>query len=261
MNETLRTIHSLRSVHGGFTTQRIDAADLQAILEAAVRAASASARQSYSIIVVDDRADMKEYLQYVGDKALIFCVDYNRLADTAAYLQQPFGCGGLTDFITGSTDTILAAQTAAIAAKSLGIDSLFTNSIHRGDLRQFYAKFNLPGQRCFPLIALVLGYAAHSGQPGRGRLTGPGIIHHGQYRRLAAAETGQIVAAYDRPDQNMGLIFRPDPSQSRYFDWFYKVWCKPKDPAQAERKQLELYQVLQTTGFLDNKYGSPAEPG
>jgi len=47
------------------------------------------------------------------------------------------------------TDTALAAQTAVIAAGSLGIDYLFTNSIHCGDLRGFCEKFNLPDKLCF----------------------------------------------------------------------------------------------------------------
>ena len=55
MNETLNTIHELRTIHGNFTEQEISAQDLKTILAASVRAANASNRQSYSIIVVEDR--------------------------------------------------------------------------------------------------------------------------------------------------------------------------------------------------------------
>ena len=41
MNETLKTLHSLRSIHGNFTEQEITEEDLQAILAASVRAANA----------------------------------------------------------------------------------------------------------------------------------------------------------------------------------------------------------------------------
>ena len=59
-------------------------------------------------------------------------------------------------FVTGSTDTILAAQTACIAAKSLGIDSLFTQrGLHRRDISQVFKTLNLPDKYCFPLVALV----------------------------------------------------------------------------------------------------------
>ena len=118
MNETLSTIHSLRSIHGNFTDQEIGDADMQTILDATVRAANASARQSYSIVVVDNREVMKK-LGYVGSSLLIFCVDYTRLIDQAEHLGYEFDIRGEVGFVTGSTDTIMAAQTAIIAARSL----------------------------------------------------------------------------------------------------------------------------------------------
>ena len=254
MNETLKTIHSLRSIHGYFSSREVSDADLQTILEAAVRAATASARQSYSIIVVDDQSDMREYLQYVGSKALIFCVDYTRLNATAEYLGYPYELNGFIDFITGSTDTILAAQTAAIAAKSLGIDSLFTNSIHRKDLSRFYEKFNLPSKYCFPLITLILGYPAAPNHSLRGRLSGPGVVHYRKYHNLSANEIQSISDAYDDPDRNLGLIFHANSEHKRYMDWFFNVWSGPHDKEKSEAKQKEIYQVVQDSGFLDGKY-------
>lgn len=124
----------MRSIHGNFSLQEITDEDLEIILDACVRAANASARQSYSIIVVKDRNLMKELSGFPGSKALVFCVDYNRIIDATEHLGQQFSEDGVIPFVTGSTDTILAAQTAAIAAKSMGIDSLFTNGIHRGDI-------------------------------------------------------------------------------------------------------------------------------
>ena len=43
MNETLKTIHSLRTIHGNFSDQEVSSEDLNTILEACVRAANASA--------------------------------------------------------------------------------------------------------------------------------------------------------------------------------------------------------------------------
>jgi nitroreductase len=105
-NDALRIIHSLRSTHGNFTGQEISDADLRMILDAAVRAPNASARQSYSIVVVQDRERMKQLCGYEGSKALVFCIDYTRISDTAAHLGHPFAAGGFVSFVTGSTDTI-----------------------------------------------------------------------------------------------------------------------------------------------------------
>jgi len=253
MNATMKTIHSLQTIHGNFSSSEISESDLTAILNSCVCAASASARQSYSILVVDDKTVMKEYLQYVGSKALIFCVDFTRLVDTAKYLNHSFHCGGILDFITGSTDTILAAQTAAIAAKSLGIDSMFTNSIHRRvNLEKFYAKFKLP-EGCFPLIVLILGYSTNENNALRGRLNGAGLIHYGEYHRLDEIEQIDLVDDYDNVERNLGLkFFNRNTTQNfdRYLDWFYSVWCKTETEEFRIRKQNEIWAVLKNAGFL-----------
>ncbi len=250
MNETLKTIHSLHSTHGNFSEREVSAEDLQTVLAAAVKAATASARQSYSIVVVDDRPAMKAYLDYAGSKALIFCVDYTRLVDTAAHLGRSYACGGLQNFITGSMDTILAAQTAAIAARSLGIDSLFTNSVHRHDLSRFYERFNLPARLCFPLIALILGYADNTSREQKGgRLLEQGVVHYGTYRRLTEEGLARLVADYDDPQKKLGLVFH---NNEDYLEWFFDIWCKsaesddPGDP-----RMRDLYAVLHKAGFLN----------
>jgi nitroreductase len=229
MNDTLKTIHNLHSTHGNFSSQEVPNEELEAILKAGVRASNASARQSYSIIVVDDKAVMKEYLEYAGSKALIFCVDFTRLKDTAEYLEHPYECGGIVDFITASTDTALSAQSAAIAAASLGIDYLFTNSVHRGNMGKFYEKFKLPQKHCFPLLALILGYSESDENTPRGRLDGAGVIHYKEYHRLDNESLEESVQEYDKEEKYMGIsFFKRDSAQSYrgYLGWFYSVWCK-----------------------------------
>ncbi|HYE83433.1 MAG TPA: nitroreductase [Clostridia bacterium] len=252
MNATLKTIYSLHSTHGNFSSREIAASDLETILKAGIRAANASARQSYSIIVVDDRTVMKEYLEYAGSKALIFCADFTRLKDTAEYLGHPFECGGIEDFITACTDTALAAQTSAIAAASLGIGYLFTNSVRRGNLESFYKKFNLPDKYCFPLVALILGYPENSDTAVRGRLDGLGIVHNRKYSRLGGEELETLVQEYDRADKNMGLVFfkRGAQGHSRYLDWFYRVWCKPGSELQ-KRRRVEIADLLKKIGYIE----------
>ena len=47
MNDTIKTINSLRTIHGNFSEREIKDEDIRVILGACVRAANASARQSY----------------------------------------------------------------------------------------------------------------------------------------------------------------------------------------------------------------------
>lgn len=248
MNETLKTLHSLRTIHGEFSDREVAAEDLQAILNASVRAANASARQSYSIIVVEDRDLIKKLCGYTGSKLLLFCVDYNRLIATAEHLGQAYTEGGIVAFVTGSTDTILAAQTAAIAAKSLGIDSLFTNGIHRGDMDRVYTLLDLPEKLCFPLIALVLGYPSQEPAYQKGRWTGAGVIHYGKYHPITAEELDTLVQHYDDPEAHMGLSDTWRDKFAHYLDWFFAAWMGRGGPRIGTS---QMFDLLARAGFSE----------
>ena len=242
MNETLKTITELRTVHGAFAEKEITNADLQTILNSAICAANASARQSYSIVVVEDKEVMKKLSGYSGSRLLLFCVDFNRICDVAAHLGHKFEMSDVTSFITGSTDTVLAAQTAAIAAKSLGIDSLFTNGIHRGDMNRVYEILDLPKEKCFPLIALVLGYAEEKSMRKKGRIT-KGVVHYNKYSPLSDDERSELVAKYDEPSNHLGLFEDWRGKYNHYLDWFYEEWSGKGDTD-------EMTELLKQSGFL-----------
>lgn len=249
MNETLKTIHSLRSIHGNFTSQEIKDEDMEVILDACIRSANASNRQSYSVIVVKDKDLMEKLSGFIGSRTLIFCVDYNRIIDAAKHLTHSFSADWIVPFVTGSTDTILAAQAAAIVAKSLGIDSLFTNGIHRGDITRIYKILDLPEKYCFPLIALVLGYPDQKPDHLKGRLNGPGVIHYDKYHKLTNEELDELVAQYDDPDKHLALndIWEKDGFE-HYLDWFYKVWAARGSKPQGKSQMAE---VLENADFLE----------
>lgn len=246
MNPLLDTLFALRTIHGNFSKQEIPAQDVQTILDASVRAANASNRQSYSIVVVDDPQVIQTICGYRGSRALLFCVDFNRVIDLAAHLGYSYRPDLTVDYVTGSVDAILAAQTAAIAAKALGIDSLFTNGIHRHDLRVLYDTLGLPEQYCFPLILLVLGYPAAEPETQKGRATA-GIVHHRQYRRLSNEELDQTVALYDDTQNHLGLSESWQAQGfDHYFDWFFQAWSKGGD----DRRGQQVAEFLGRSGFL-----------
>jgi len=250
-NETLETIHSLRSTHGNFTEQEVSDEDLRTILDAAVRAANASARQSYSIVVVEDRELIKKLCGYEGSKGLVFCVDYTRIIDAAEHLGHTSSAEGTTPFITGSIDTVLVAQTAAIAARSLGIDSLFTNGIHRGDMSRVYALLDLPEEHCFPLIMLVLGYADQEPETPKGRLGGAGVVHWNKYHRLTPGELDELIQAYDDPDAHLALNNTwQEQGMDHYLDWFYPVWSTRGGKRTGKSQMLAL---IERAGFVDSE--------
>ncbi|NHJ03593.1 MAG: nitroreductase [Candidatus Heimdallarchaeota archaeon] len=246
-NIVIETIMGLRSIRK-FSEKEISDNNLKIILNSCVRAANASGRQSYSIIVVDDKELLKQ-LFYGANKGLLFCVDYNRIIDTANYLGHSFTVDSSQAFITGSTDTILTAQTALIAAKSLGIDSLLTNSIHRAPSEKIYEIFNLPKKYCFPLVALCLGYTEEEPPYKKGRLANSGVIHFGKYSKLTKEELEKVVNEYDDQEKHIANRTKEQLAElgfERYLDWFYKVWSTRF--ANVEKENMQ--EVLKRVGFL-----------
>jgi nitroreductase len=239
-NPTLETLRSLRTIHGNFLEKPIPDSALEEILQATVRTANASNMQSYSIVVVKDRRKMKELCGYAGGCLLLYCADYTRLKAAAGALGHPYVPDGMVSFVTAALNATLAAQTAVVAAKAQGIDSQLTNGIHRGDMERVWRLLELPKTHCFPLIALVLGYAAQEPAYRTGRLSGPGVIHQEKYRALTKEETAAIIAQYDDPKLHLALNEDWRKTHKHYLDWFFQVWVGRGGPAQQESQMLKL---------------------
>ena len=249
-NDTLKTIHRLRSTHGNFLDKPIPDETLQTILQAGVRAAGASNNQSYSIIVVKDRPMMKDLCGYQGSCLLLYCADYNRMKASAAALGYDYQPGSIVDFVNATINTMLAAQTAVIAARSLGVDSLLTNGVHRGDMERHWKLLDLPATHCFPLIALVLGYADRAPAYRTGRLDGLGVIHEGKYHRLTSAEVEQLTRRYDDKERHLGLNTDWDTQgYKHYLDWYFKAWVGRN--LQPGARETQMLRLLKRSGFVE----------
>ncbi len=248
-NDTIKTIKHLRTIHGNFLDKPIPEPELQTILKASVRAANASNMQSYSIVVVKDRKTMGDVCGYRGGCMLLYCVDYNRLKASAELMGYPYFPNNMTAFVTASVNAGLAVQTAAIAARSLGIDYLITNGIHRGDMERVWRILDLPTTYCFPLIAMVLGYPTEEPSHQKGRLDGPGVIHYEKYHRLNQGEAEDLVHQYDDPERHLALDEDwKAKGYKHYLDWYFKDWLGDSQPAAKETQMLRL---LKRSGFVE----------
>jgi nitroreductase len=239
-NDTIKTIRGLRTIHGNFLDKPIPDAALETILQASVRAANASNNQSYSIIVIKNRITMKAVCGYQGGCVLVYCADYNRIEASAESLGYSYDPSTMQDFVTASTNTAIAAQTAVIAAKSLGIDSLLTNGVHRGDMDRHWRLLGLPETHCIPIIALVLGYPTEEPAHLKGRLDGPGVIHNEKYRAPTKEELEAITRIYDDPERRLALVDDwKAKGHKHYLDWFFKDWMRVgSKPAQPPETQM-----------------------
>ena len=250
VNDTFRTIQSLRTTHGNFTDQSIPDKHLDLILDATVRAANASNMQTYSIIVIKDRNKMKTVSGYQASCLLVYCVDHNRLKTCAKALDHPYFPDNMNSFITSSTNTILAVQTAAIAARSLGIDYLITNRIHRGDMERQWDLLDLPKQHCYPLIALLLGYPTAEPAVKKGRLTDTGIGHREKYQTLTPQQTEEVIAEYDDPDKHIALNNAwKKQGRKHYLDWLFTAWLRRS--AKPTAKETQMLALLKRSGYVE----------
>jgi nitroreductase len=251
MNTVIKTIRSLRSIHGNFLDQPLPEPALQTILQASLRAASASNNQSYSIIVIKDRKMMGDICGYRGSCLLLYCADYNRLEASAESLGYHYDPGTIEDLVIATINASLAAQTAVIAAKSLGIDSLLTNGVHRGDMERHWKLLDLPPTHCFPVIALVLGYPTQEPAYRKGRLDGVGVIHEEKYHRLTKAEVEEITRKYDDKQRHLGLVEDWDTQgHKHYLDWFFKAWMGV-DAKPAAALETLMLRRLKRCGFIE----------
>lgn len=248
-NDVLRTIHRLRTIHGDFSDKRVSDADVQTILDATVRAANASNTQSYSIIVSRDADKIQKLTTYKAGCLLLYCADYTRMIDTARHLGYDYYTDNAEAFVTSAMNTMLAAQTAVIAAKSLGIDSLLTNGIHRGDIERLWSILDLPQKSCIPLIALVLGYPRNEPTHQRGRLRGTGIVHYEKYQRLQKADLEEIVRLYDDKSLHIGTEDWDKRGHKHFLDWFHKEWARAGSKPTTSEGQL--LRRLKKSGFID----------
>ncbi|PPD57426.1 nitroreductase family protein [Dehalogenimonas etheniformans] len=205
MNDTLRVIHNRRSVRA-YSDRPITREEKNEILEATFRAPTAGNLMLYSIIEVEAQ-EIKDRLAVTCDNQpfiarapyiLLFLADYQRWMD---YFKQS-GVSGLAeslgvverkpqtgDLLLACCDALIAAQTAVIAAESMGIGSCYI-----GDILEQYEihreLFDLP-PHTLPITMLCFGYPAVPGKKLTTRFDKEMIVHTDKYRRLSSDELGK----------------------------------------------------------------------
>ncbi|MBN1214401.1 MAG: nitroreductase family protein [Candidatus Lokiarchaeota archaeon] len=250
MNEVIKTINNLRSIRK-FSEEIINDDKLKIILNSAIRAANASSMQSYSMIVVKEREIMKSLTGYTGSVAIVYCVDYFRYLKLAEYLDHSYDVFDIISFITGTIDTILAAQTSVIAAKSMDIDSLITNGVNRMGLDNAFEILNLPEKGCFPLITVIFGYSNEKSKKKHGRLNDSSIIHYNKYSKLTEENIRTLVETYNNYDNPLGLINNwEELGLKNYLDWLFTRWLGSNNLNSTNDGLKSFYDILKKIGFL-----------
>jgi nitroreductase len=213
MNPTLELIHKRRSTRVYDPTPLI-LAEKEAILGAAMRAPTAGAMMLYTILEVNDQ-DLKDRLTATCDNQpfiatapymLLFLADYQRWMDLYAAAgcelrAHELGVAPRTpqegDLILALMDALIAAQTAVIAAESLGIGSCYIGDIiENWEVHQ--GLFGLP-RYTFPAALLCFGRSAE--KPDRKqtpRFEREFIVHIDHYQRFPPEKLNQMHLPFGR---------------------------------------------------------------
>ncbi len=213
MNPTLEIIQRRRSLRN-FSPQPLTDGEKEAILHSAFRSPTAGNMMLYTIIEVDDQA-LKDRLAVTCDNqpfiakaplVLLFLADYQRWFDyftvceaqrKADELEKPNRLPQEGDMLLACCDALIAAQTAVIAAESMGIGSCYI-----GDILENYEVhrelFNLP-RYVLPITLLVFGRPASGEMPAgqTPRFADEFIHHHNQYRRFSSQDFERMYAHLD----------------------------------------------------------------
>ena len=138
MNDTIRQLMERKSMRA-YEKQEIPHEDVQAILASAVQAPTAGNMTLWTAIHVTDQAK-KDALAVSCDNqpfiakaplVLVFCADYKRWFDLfkTIDLGEELRTPGEGDFLLAMSDTVIAAQSAVVAADALGYGSCYIGDI------------------------------------------------------------------------------------------------------------------------------------
>ncbi len=200
MNETLKTINNRRSIRT-YSERVISDENINLIINSAMRSPTAGNMMLYSILEVEDQSIKDKLVKSCDNQpfiakaplVLLFLadcqrwMDYFAASDVESYRigeKLPARTPQEGDLLLACCDSLIAAQTAVIAAESIGIGSCYIGDIMENF--EFHKElFNLP-RYTFPVAMLCFGYPKENYHPKEltPRFPQQYIHFRNQYKRL-----------------------------------------------------------------------------
>ena len=159
MNETLKTIHSRKSVRQ-FSEHQIRDTLLTELIKAGMAAPSARNLQAWAFIIIDD----KNILEYLGDKLS----NASMLSNASAAI---IVCGDISKASTDPDpnywvqDCCAATQNILLAAESLGLGAVWTAVYPYQNRLQIVVDKLLIPEHLIPLNLIPIGYPKNDDLP------------------------------------------------------------------------------------------------
>lgn len=170
-------------------------AQLEQIVSAAQRSSTSSSLQAVSVIAIRDQDRKLRISEAIGGRSyveeapvfLVWVADFARNAEVIrAGGVEPESFGLIENTLMGSLDVGIMAQSALLAAESLGLGGVFVGSI-RNNPEAVSAELQLP-RYAFPVVGMSIGVPDPSEGTGlKPRLPLSAVLHQETYDGTAWA--------------------------------------------------------------------------
>ncbi len=199
MNETLGLLINRASIRS-YVQESIKEADKQLIEEAIYRSPTAGNMQDFSVIAIEDQK-LKTELSVLCDNQLfiakaplvyVFVSDFTRYKD---YFEihnvddSKFKVPHLGTMMNGIIDSTIAAQTASVAANSLGIGTCYIGDIVEN--KEQIMKLLGLNDNMIPVAMLTLGYYKQQIKQSP-KIDKKYIIHNNKYSRATKEQVEEM---------------------------------------------------------------------
>jgi nitroreductase len=221
---------------------------LELLIAAAQSASTSSNLQFWSVVAVQQSERKSRLAELAGQQQfireapllLVWLADLSRLDRIAAERQaQVDGTHYLEEFIVGIVDAALAAQSALIAAESLGLGCVYIGAM-RNLPEQIAEELSLP-PHVFAVFGMSVGYPDPARETGiKPRLPQSMVLHREQY---SVASHGDAIDGYNATVRE----FQREQGM-RAIDWTQQCFNRVKD-AEALRGRDRMREALRNLGF------------
>jgi len=194
----LDILNNRRSIRK-YTNQSIAPELLNQLLETACRASNTGNMQAYSVVVTTNEA-IKQQLSPAhfnqpmitqAPVVLTFCADFNRFSQWCEQRHANPGYDNFQSFMATAIDTLLVAQTFAIAAESLGLGICYLGTTTY-NAREIIDTLKLP-KLVVPITTITVGYPDVTPEQ-TDRLPLEAVIHRETYHDFTPADINRIYA-------------------------------------------------------------------
>ncbi|WP_150460860.1 nitroreductase family protein [Nesterenkonia ebinurensis] len=248
-NPVLDTILSHRSVRL-WQEKEVSEAAIRTVAAAAQSGSTSSHKQMTSVVAVRNQQTKAELAEVGGPKqarhiasapvVLVWLIDTSRIRASAQRHGTEYAARNyLNEAMIAASDVGIAAQTAALAAESMGLGVVFLGSL-RNDAERVAQLLQLP-DHVIPFLGMELGHPDPAEPAGvKPRLPQSSFLHWETY------DEKEAVAPIEEYDEAISRYFARYGKDRR---WSAQMSQRVSETAFAHDKRREIRRVFEKAGF------------